>query len=122
MKVLYFNLSNGECIPAFTVLPAYKATITGSRIHTIEACFSVSNIISNDYEWFQKQVERENKSWSEKHPHLMKSLKRLALKESLKHPFRYSNFEQASHRFPYVLVWSKDKRYTAAYFKGKDEV
>lgn len=120
MKVLYFNIMNGECVPAFTVLPAFRATITGSKIHTIEASFNVRNIIERGYEWFLEQVEEENESWTSKHPHLMKSLKKLALQQSLRHPFKYSNFEPASHRFPFVLVWGKDMEYGTAHFIKKE--
>lgn len=119
MKTLYFNIMNGECVPAFTRLPAYRATITGSKIHSIEACFSVSNIAYQGYEWFLKQVEEENLNWSKRHPNLMASLKKLALKQSLLHPFKRSNFEPDCYRFPFVLVWMKDKKYTQAHFTDK---
>lgn len=111
MKVLYFNILNGECVPAYTVLPSHRATITGSNIHSIEISFNVANIADRGYDWFLNQVEEENKSWSTRNPHLMVSLKKLALKESLKHPFKYSNFEPSTHRFPFVLAWMKNKKY-----------
>ncbi|PEK78340.1 hypothetical protein COF75_22650 [Bacillus toyonensis] len=117
MKMLYFNIENGECVPAFTCLPSHRAKITGSKIHSIETCFNVSNITRNGYDWFLNNVEEENESWAKKHPHLMRSLKRLALSQSIRHPFKYSNFEPSNHRFPFVLVWSKDKKFTKAYFK-----
>jgi hypothetical protein len=122
MKILYFNISNGEAVPPFTSLTSHRATIAGSEIHSIETCFSVSNIAQNGNEWFLKQVEKENKSWSEEHPHLMASLKKLALKESLRHPLRHSNFEPDNHRFPFVLVWIKDKKYSKAHFVGDKNV
>lgn len=117
MRVLYFDIHNGECVPAYTALPAFRATITGSRIHTIETCFNVSNIAQYGYDWFINQVEKENRSWTTEHPHLMKSLKKLALKQTLLHPFKYSNFDQSNHRFPFVLVWHKDKKFNTTYFK-----
>ncbi|HDR4450947.1 TPA: hypothetical protein ROY06_005471 [Bacillus cereus] len=116
MKMLYFEIDNGECVPAYTCLPSYRAKITGSKIHSIEACFSVSNITRKGYDWFLNNVEEENESWATKHPHLMRSLKRLALSQSIRHPFKYSNFEPSNHRFPFVFVWIKDKKFTKAYF------
>lgn len=116
MKVLYFNIHNGICVPAYTALPAFRATITGSKIHTVETSFNVSNIIRHGYDWFINQVEEENRSWTMEHPHLMKSLKKLALKQSLKHPFRYSNFDQLNHRFPFVVVWQRGMKFNKAHF------
>lgn len=116
MKVLYFNILNGECVPAYTCLPSHRAMITGSKIHSIEVSFNVSNITRYGYEWFLKQVEEENESWTKTHPHLMSSLKKLALKQSLCHPFKYSNFEPESHRFPFVLAWINDKKFTEPQF------
>ncbi|MEW9576737.1 hypothetical protein U9K47_15485 [Bacillus toyonensis] len=117
--MLYFNIENGECVPAFTCLPSHRARITGSQIHSIETCFNVSLISQNSYEWFLEQVECDYLSWSKEHQHLMKSLKKLVFKMSLRHPFKYSNFEPVNHRFPFILVWSKDKKYTIAHFVQK---
>lgn len=117
MKELYFNIFNGKCVPAFTCLPQYKATITFSRIHKIEACFSVANIVKNGYEWFLEQTKEDNEIWEVKHPHLMDSLKKLALNQALRHPFKYTNFNEENHRFPFVLVWDRNREYTAAHFK-----
>jgi hypothetical protein len=117
LKVLYFNISNGKCIPAFTCLPAYKATITFSKIHKIEACFNVSNIARKGNDWFLEEVKEENDSWTKKHPHLMESLKDLALKQALRHPFKYSNFNEENHRFPFVLVWDRNRKYGEAHFE-----
>lgn len=117
LKVLYFNIMNGKCVPAFTCLPQYRALITGSKIHSIEASFNVSNIARKGYDWFLEEVKEENESWSFKHPHLMESLKELAAQQSLKYLFRYSNFEPDNHRFPFVLVWMKNKQYHDAHFK-----
>jgi len=116
MKELYFNISNGECVPAFTCLPAYRAIITGSKIHKIEVSFNVGNITRNGYNWFVDQVEEENESWTKLHPHLMKSLKKLALKQSIKHLFKYSNFEPDNHRFPFIPFWIKGKKFSKAHF------
>lgn len=117
MKVLYFNIHNGECVPAYTALPAFRATITGSRIHTIETSFNVSNITQYGYEWFLDEVLEENNSWTFEHPHLMKSLKKLALRQSLLHPFKYTNHKELNHRFPFVLVWDENRQFTKACFK-----
>lgn len=119
MRELYFNILNGECVPAFTCLPVYRATITGSKIHKIEASFNVRNISSKGYEWFISEVEDENTSWTHTHPHLMKSLKKLALKQSLKYPFKHSNFEPNNHRFPFITFWVQGKKFTEAHFINK---
>ena len=116
MKELHFNIINGECVSPFTCLPSHKAIISGSKIHRIEACFNVSNIVQKGYQWFLEGVEEENIMWSKTHPHLMKSLKRLALRQSIKHPFKYSNFSLSNHRFPYVLVWHRKKEFSESYF------
>lgn len=116
MKVLYFNIMNGECVPAYTCLPSHRATITGSKIHSIEVSFNVGNIARNGYEWFLDSVEDEYLIWEKTHPHLMPSLKKLALKMSLRHPFKYSNFEPDNHRFPFILAWSDNKKFTKAHF------
>lgn len=116
MKVLYFDITNGKCVSPSSVLPFYRATITGSKIHSIEACFNVANIAQHGYDWFLEEVEQDNKSWTTRHPHLMKSLKGLALEQSLRHPFKRTNFEPNNHRFPFVLVWMKDKKYSVAHF------
>lgn len=107
MKLLYFNIHNGDCVPAYTCLPQFRATITGSTIHKIEASFNVTNIIDRGYEWFIEECTEEKESWNFKHRHLMPSLKRLALKQSLLHPFKYTNFEETNPRFPFVVVWTK---------------
>lgn len=115
MRELYFNIMNGECVPAFTCLPSHRATITGSKIHKIETCFSAANIARKGYDWFLDVVQEENEDWT--NSHLMESLKKLALKQSLRHPFKRSNFEPDNHRFPFVLVWIKDKKYAPAHFE-----
>lgn len=117
MRTLYFDISNGKCILSHSALPAYRATITGSKIHSIEVCFNVSNIAQRGYDWLLEEVEQANSEWTTTHLHLMKSLKTLALKQSLRHPFKHSNFEPNSHRFPFVLVWMRDKEYTMVHFK-----
>jgi hypothetical protein len=117
VKVFYFNIDSGRCVPTFTCLPSYKATISLSRIHKIEACFDISGIEKGGYDWVISQVKEENESWIRKHPHLMKSLKKLALKQSLKHPFRYTNFNEENHRFPYLLVWDRKRKFTELYFE-----
>jgi hypothetical protein len=109
MKLFYFNISNGECVPAFTVLPQFRATITGSKIHKIEASFNVGNIIKNGMEWYLDQAKEDYESWEYKHKHLMSSLKRLALAQALKHPFKYTNFDDEHIRFPFVTVWKPIK-------------
>lgn len=119
MKIMYFNVENGECVKPFTMLPAYRAYITGSKIHMIEACFNVGNISRNGYEWFLDEVEKDFNSWDKTHPHLMKSLKKLALKESIKYLFKHSNYKVTNHRFPYVPVWINGMKYTNAHFVEK---
>lgn len=118
MKVLYFNISNGKCVPAFTCLPSHRVTIKGLKIHSIETSFSVANISRYGYDWFLKEVKEENESWTKTHPHLMKSLKKLVVKQSLRHPFKYSNFDPDNHRFPFVLAWRRDKTYGEAHFNS----
>lgn len=120
MQLLYFNIDNGECVPAFTCLPSHRARITGSRIHSIEVSFNVTNIQNKGYDWFINQVKEENLSWEVEHPHLMKSLKRLALKMSVTHPFKYSNFEPSNHRFPFVLAWMRNRKFTERFFTDEE--
>ncbi|AEW47099.1 hypothetical protein BCP78_0092 [Bacillus phage BCP78] len=120
MKELYFNIENGECVPAYTCLPSHRAIISGSKVHRIEVSFNISNITRNGYDWFLNQVEDEYLSWEEKHPHLMVSLKKLALEMSLRYPLKHSNFEPDNHRFPFVVAWVNGMRYTAAHFIQKE--
>ncbi|MEK4824510.1 hypothetical protein NSS71_08125 [Niallia sp. FSL W8-0951] len=108
MRILYFNIMNGKCVPSYTCLPSHRAFISGSKIHSIETSYAASNIYHKGYDWFRESVKEENYDWSKRHPHLLASLKKLALKESLKHPFKYSNFKQVNPRFPFVLVWNND--------------
>lgn len=122
MSVYYFNISNGQCVPAFTDLPQYRATIVGYSVIQIEACFSIGNIIQHGMEWFQKQVENDYNMWEEVHPHLMKSLKELIVNELNSGELKHFNFQPSCHRFPYVLVWDRDKIYDPSYFKNKWEV
>jgi hypothetical protein len=107
LRLLYFDIFNGECVARNTGLPAFRATITGSKIHKIEASFNVRNIVDRGYDWFIEECNEENASWTKKHRHLMPSLKRLALKESLKHPFKYTNYIQDNPRFPFAIVWNE---------------
>lgn len=116
MRTLYFNIVNGECVPQFTYLPTHRAIITGSKIHSIEACFDVGNIAKHGYEWFLEEVEKENLMWTKTHPHLMKSLKNLASEQSFRYLFKYSNFTPDNHRFPFVIVWMNNKIYSEAHF------
>lgn len=116
MRVMYFNIDNGACVKPFTVLPAYRAYVTGSKIHMIEACFNVGNITGNGYEWFLNQVEKDFNNWDFQHPYLMRSLKNLAMRESFKYLFKYSNFQATNHRFPYVPIWINGMKYGKNHF------
>lgn len=117
MRELYFEVSNGECIEAYTVLPCYRAILKGNKIIRIETCFNVHNIEQHGYDWFQKQVKEDNGHWSGEFPHLNKSLQKLVNKVVLTRPFEHTNFDMVNHRFTYILVWHHKKDYKENYFQ-----
>lgn len=116
MKVLYFEIHNGECVPSTNSISGYRALISGKRIHNIETCFNVSNIAKNGYGWFLGEIKEENEDWTKNRPNLMKSLQDLAFKMSIEHPFKYTNLEKDNHRFVYAYIWIEGKKYTEAHF------
>ena len=109
MRLLYFNISNGEVIQPSKALPAFRVTTNKMEIIQIETCFNVGNIIERGMDWYFDQLDKEWVSWEHEHPHLMKSLKKFVRQEYIKHPFKYTNFIATNPRFPYMLVWWNTK-------------
>lgn len=67
VRHVYFEVSNGEVIAPYTVLPAYYAIVCGSvlpKIIEIKACFSQANIDRSGELWALKQVLEERQAWN----------------------------------------------------------
>jgi hypothetical protein len=101
MKKLHFNVSNGEVVNPYSVLPPYYTLISKGMIKEIYMCFSVSNIANNGQNWVQEQVEKELKIWEEYNSNLKKSLNKLV--RSPKYWLKETNHtEQSYDRFIFI--------------------
>lgn len=116
MRILYFNILDGEVVKSFTNLPQYKATFIKGKLISIEACFGIKNINGDTLEWFQSQVEEEFNLWNSNRFKFRDKLLKLYKKEKWKLLFSKTNHIPNCHRFTYILVWLNGHTYQSNHF------